>query len=200
MAYELDGTMYETCTCDVICPCWVGQDPDGGECDGAIAWSVESGSVDGVDVSGLTVGVLAHIPGNALDGDWKAVLFVDDDATEEQERALLEVFTGEQGGPVGDLVQVIGELVTVERAPIECRSERGEGELRIGGAANVSWEAIEGATGEPAALQDTAFSSIPGEPAFVGRSTRSEFNRSDLDMDLSLVGRSAVLTAFRYHS
>ena len=45
MAYRLAGTMLEACTCNAICPCWVGQDPDGGICEGAIARHFEVFSV-----------------------------------------------------------------------------------------------------------------------------------------------------------
>ena len=26
--YELEGSLLEVCSCDVLCPCWVGEDPD----------------------------------------------------------------------------------------------------------------------------------------------------------------------------
>jgi len=70
MAYDLKGSLLEVCTCKVICPCWVGADPDGGACVGTMAWNFDSGRVDGVDVAGLTVAFVAHIPGNVLDGNW----------------------------------------------------------------------------------------------------------------------------------
>jgi hypothetical protein len=28
--YQLEGRLLEVCTCGVLCPCWVGADPDGG--------------------------------------------------------------------------------------------------------------------------------------------------------------------------
>ena len=66
MPYQLEGRLLEVCTCNVLCPCWVGEDPDGGTCDGTLAWRVDKGSVDGVDVSGRTIVILCHIPGNIL--------------------------------------------------------------------------------------------------------------------------------------
>jgi hypothetical protein len=33
IVYDLEGTLLEACSCGVLCPCWVGADPDGGECD-----------------------------------------------------------------------------------------------------------------------------------------------------------------------
>jgi hypothetical protein len=30
--YQLEGTLLEACSCGVLCPCWVGEDPDAGVC------------------------------------------------------------------------------------------------------------------------------------------------------------------------
>ena len=79
MAYEIEGRLLEVCTCNVLCPCWVGEDPDYKTCDTTLAWGIEKGSIEGVDVSGLTLAVSAHIPGNILTPkSWKAVVFVDE--------------------------------------------------------------------------------------------------------------------------
>jgi hypothetical protein len=91
MAYQLEGRLLEVCTCNVLCPCWVGEDPDGGTCDTVIAWHVDKGTVNGVDVSALTVAVLGHIPGNILKGNWRVIVYVDDRATPQQQEALLNV-------------------------------------------------------------------------------------------------------------
>ena len=66
MAYEIEGRLLEVCTCNVLCPCWVGEDPDGGTCDSALAWRVDQGTIEGVDVGGLTLALSVHIPGNVL--------------------------------------------------------------------------------------------------------------------------------------
>jgi hypothetical protein len=140
--------MLEVCTCNAICPCWVGQDPDGGTCEGIIAWHFDKGDVDGTDVSGLTFAVAVNIPGNALAGNWRAHAFVDDKATSVQEEALLATYTGKKGGPVADLAQLIGEVVAVERAPITFEVEKGKGQLKIGSSVDAEMEAFIGATGE----------------------------------------------------
>ena len=118
MAYEIEGRLLEVCTCNVLCPCWVGEDPDYKTCDTVIAWGIEKGSIEGVDVGGLTMAVSAHIPKNILiPKSWKAVVFVDDRATAEQEAAMIRLFTGQLGGAVADLAGLIGEVVAVERVP-----------------------------------------------------------------------------------
>src|SRR5213594_3231634 len=100
MAYLLEGTLLEVCTCNILCPCWVGEDPDGdGTCDSVMAWHVDQGTVNGTAVAGRTVAVVTHIPGNVLKGNWKVALFVDDKASDEQNQALLDAWTGKLGGP-----------------------------------------------------------------------------------------------------
>jgi len=176
MAYEIEGRLLEVCTCEVVCPCWVGLDPDGGTCDSALAWAVDTGTIEGVDVSGLTVALSVHIPGNVLTpGSWKAAVFVDDRATDEQQAALLKVFTGQAGGAIADLAGLIGEVVAVERAPITFTVEGGKGTLRIGDVADAELTPLHGATGLPTVLQETAFSTIPGSPAYVSQA--SSFSR-----------------------
>ena len=95
----------------------MGEDPDGGTCDGVLAWHVDRVSIDGVDVSGRTLAVLAHIPGNVLKGNWRPVVFVDDQATTAQEESLLAVWTGKKGAPWPTWSSWWGEVAGVERAP-----------------------------------------------------------------------------------
>src|SRR4029434_9457928 len=103
MAYELEGRLLEVCTCKTLCPCWIGEDPDGDDCHSVNSWHVDKGTINGVDVSGLTLATLNHIPGNILKGNWRILVFVDDKATSQQKEALVAAFTGKLGGPIADL-------------------------------------------------------------------------------------------------
>ena len=96
MAYTLEGQLLEVCTCRVLCPCWIGEDPDFGTCDGTLAWKIEKGTINGVDVSGLSICLLAHIPGNILQGNWRVVVYVDEQASDEQQEALLGMWARRQ--------------------------------------------------------------------------------------------------------
>src|SRR6058998_3423008 len=140
MAYTLEGRLLEVCDCHTLCPCWVGDDPDNGTCKGMLAWHIDKGSIDGVDVTGLTFAALAHIPGNILQGNWKILAYVDDKATKPQEEAILAVWTGKKGGPVADLAQLVGEVVGVERVPMTFEVEEGKGRLRVGNAVSADME------------------------------------------------------------
>lgn len=39
--YDLEGSLLEACSCAVLCPCWIGEDPDGGSCSTGWRWSFE---------------------------------------------------------------------------------------------------------------------------------------------------------------
>jgi hypothetical protein len=204
VAYELEGRILEVCDCNVLCPCWVGEDPDPGTCDAIVAWHIDRGTIGSVDVSGRTLAALGFIPGNILQGNWKVAVIVDDGATPAQQEALLQVWTGQLGGPVADLAQLIGEVVAVEQAPITFTVNEGRGTLRIGDGATPIAEAelapYLGATGQPTALQDTVFSTIPGSPAYVGKATsyrRNSAAKYGLN-DVNLANHNAIQGSFAF--
>ncbi len=199
MAYELEGRLLEVCSCSVICPCWVGEDPDGGTCDGVLAWHIDTGTIDGVDVSDRTFAVLAQIPGNVLTpGSWRVVAYVDDKATDQQQEAILNVWTGKLGGPAADLAALIGEVVAVERVPITFAVEKGKGTLKIGSAIEAEMVPLQGATGMATTLNDTAFSTTAGAPAYVGKAPTYRANSSALGINVDLKDHSSVQGSFRF--
>jgi hypothetical protein len=169
MAYKIEGKLLEVCSCNILCPCWVGEDPDGGTCDSAMAWQIDNGTIEGVDVTGLSLALSVHIPGNVLAGNWKAAVFVDERATETQQEKMLKVFTGQLGGGIADLAALIGEVVSVERVPITFTVNEGGGHLSIGTIAEADLHPYLGATGKQTVLGETVFSTIPGSPVYVAK-------------------------------
>jgi len=169
MSYRVRGSILEVCECNVLCPCWIGEDPDNGICRSAIAYHYEQGLIDDIDVSGVTVAFAAFIPGNVLKGGWRVAMYVDEQASEAQFNALVSAHRGERGGPLADIVKLIGEMVSVERAVIEYSVVDGKGRMKVGETIEAELEPYRGPTGEPTKLVDSIFSTIPGSPAFVGR-------------------------------
>lgn len=200
MAYEIEGKLLEVCTCNVLCPCWVGEDPDGGTCDSALAWHIDGGSIEGVDVTGRTVALSVHIPGNVLTPrSWKAAVFVDDEASDEQQAQLLKVFTGQLGGAIADLAGLIGEVVAVERAPITFTVEGGKGRLVIGALVEADMAPFVGATGEPTTLAETVFSTIPGSPVYASKASRYRRDGSGHGIpSVDLTDHNALQGHFRF--
>ena len=158
-----------------------------------------------MDVSERTFATIAHLPGNVLQGDWKVAAFVDDAATDEQQEALLNVFTGKLGGSLADFAQLIGEVVSVERAPITFTVEEGKGSLRIGSGMTPVVEAdmasYVGATEKPTTLQETVFSTVPGSPAYVSKATKYRRNSSDYGLrNVDLENHNAIQAHFRFEA
>lgn len=199
MGYQLEGRILEVCDCNVLCPCWIGENADNGTCDAIVAWHVDRGTIDGVDVSGRTLALMPHIPGNILAGNWKALVVIDDQASAAQQEAILGVWTGKKGGPVADLAKLVGEVVGVERAPISFEVEGGKGRLQIGALATAEIVPYTGPTGAPTTLNESVFSTIPGSPAYVSKALSYKRNTMQYGLaDIDLQGHNAVQGAFRF--
>lgn len=201
MSYRLEGDLLEVCTCKVLCPCWIGEDPDGdGTCDSVNSWHITKGQIDGVDVSRLTIAGVNHIPGNVLKGNWQVVFFVDEKATEAQHIALIDVFTGKRGGPLKDLANLYGSVLAVERAPIVFEVSEGKGRLKIGQQVEAEMEPYKGATGRVTTLHETAFSTIPGAPAYVSKASRYHVKEPRLGFNIELSGHNAIQGKFQFQA
>ena len=201
MAYKLEGTLLEVCTCNILCPCWVGEDPDNPTCDSIFAYHFDRGSVNGTDVTGRTLALFVHIPGNVLKGNWKVALFVDDKATEQQQSALVDVWTGKLGGPVADVAQLVGEVVSVERVPIAYDIQEGKGTIKIGSIAEAEMEPYRGPTGQVTTLNESIFTTIPGAPAWVAKASRYVRKSAKYGLkDIDLQGHNAIQGSFRFEA
>jgi hypothetical protein len=198
MPYNLKGSILEVCDCRTLCPCWIGEDADNGTCSAAVAYNFSEGIIDGIDVTGLTIAMTAFIPGNILQGNWRACVYIDERATEKQEAALLSVYSGQQGGPVADLVKLVGEIVEVKRAPIRFEVKEGKGTLRVGSIVEAEMEPYRSPSGEPTRLVDSIFSTIPGSPAYVAKASRYRMAQPALGMDLELKGHNAIQGSFAF--
>jgi hypothetical protein len=197
MGYHLEGRLLEVCNCRVLCPCWIGEDPDFGTCDTIVAWHFDKGSVDGVDVSGHTIAMIAHVPGNILKGNWTAAVYLDDKVSAAQEQALLGVYTGQKGGPIAELAKLVGKVASVQKVPITFTVQGGNGTIKIGDAGFAELEPYKNASGDTTTLANTVFSTVPGAPVFVGKATdyRTK-NHAGLGKDINIKGHNALQSTF----
>lgn len=196
MAYQLQGRMLEVCSCEAVCPCFVNEVPDGGTCDVTVAWHIDKGDVEGVDVSGRTFAAMARLPGKPWDGGWRAAVFLDDGTSDEQQEALLNVFTGKLGGAIADVAKLIGEVVGVERATIAFSSSKGKGSLKIGDAVEATIEPFVDSKGNNATLSNPLFTGAPGAPALLGTAPNFKARHEGLGTDLELSGHNAIESEF----
>src|SRR5262249_3116263 len=119
VVYDLQGSLLEACSWGVMCPCWIGEDPDGGSCDAFVAYHFDAGNVKGVDIGGLALVNVVQIPGNVLTpGSWKVAMFVDERATDEQFNGLVDAYSGQLGGPPARLARLVRQGPDAPGAPL----------------------------------------------------------------------------------
>jgi hypothetical protein len=180
--YDLRGDLIEACSCMGPCPCWVGDDPDGGSCNSFTGYYIREGQARGVEVRDISYISLVRIPGNVADGNWSEVLFVSDNATDEQYEALVDAFFGRLGGPLADLAALIPHRVAQYRVPITYHVENGVGSIRVskpegdGAAIEARMEPYRGPDGGPTRMINSSWNTIPGNEALLGK---AEYNRVD---------------------
>src|SRR5712691_2730140 len=190
MAWKLEGTYFETCSCDVVCPCTaslaLGADLD--RCRVTLVFHVQDGEVDGTDVSGLTVAAIADTPKVMTEGNWRLGVFIDAAASDDQAEKLGAVFGGQLGGPMEALGPLIGENLGVERARIEIREEGLRHSVKIGDAVDFEIEDIVPfgvEAGQPARL--TGIFHPAGSELTIAKATHAHVNAFGIEYE----GKSA---------
>ncbi len=200
MGYKLEGSILEVCNCQVLCPCWIGEDPDNGTCESALAYHFDKGKIDGVDISGVTFAMAGRIPGNVLDGNFLEMWYVSENASDEQHDAIVSAFRGEKGGPLEEFAQLIGEVRDIRRVPITFEVTKGKGTLKISDSVYAEMEPYRGPTGEPTQLVESIFSTIPGSPAYVAKADTFKMALPEFNIDLNLRGHNAIQGSFLFES
>jgi hypothetical protein len=143
MAWKIEGTYFENCNCEWVCPCSVTSlvSPATQErCQVVLVYHVASGEVEGADVSGLTVAVVADTPQQMTDGSWNLGLIVDANASDDQADRLAGVFSGQKGDPMAALAPLVGNVLGVERAAMEYSDQGLRHSVRIGDAVRIEVE------------------------------------------------------------
>ncbi len=154
MPWALKGSYAETCSCELMCPCNLSFDHGATYdfCRATLVFNIREGQVDGTEVAGVKVAVIIDTPKVMTDGNWRMGAFVDAGATDDQAEKLVQVFTGQLGGPMAGIAPLVGEMLGVERVPIDIRDDGVRHSVRIGDAIDFDIEDIVPfgvETGEP---------------------------------------------------
>ncbi len=154
MSWNVKGSYVETCSCELMCPCNLSLDHGAtyNYCRVTLVFNIREGSVEGTDVGGCKVALIADTPKVMTEGNWRVGVFIDDDASEDQFERLVQVFSGQLGGPMAGLAPLIGEMLGVERATIVIEEEGLRHSVRVGGLIDFEIEDIVPfgvETGEP---------------------------------------------------
>ncbi len=198
MSWKLNGVYFETCNCDVGCPCVFLSAPTAGECTVLVGWHIESGSFDDVSLDGLNVALAVHTPGHMMETKWRAAAYVDDRADELQRNALLTIFGGQAGGHPARLASHIGELLGASPAAMTFDATGTSCRITIADIAEAEIEAMGGQGDGPIEISGHPLCIAPGYPARVSKSKTLRYSDHGMKWDLS--EKNGFFSPFAYTS
>lgn len=143
MAWQLSGTYFENCSCDMVCPCTTSgmtMPADQDRCRVVLAFHVDQGHVDGLDVSDKTVVVVADTPPVMAEGSWRLGVVMDAAASPEQAAGLGPIFGGQAGGPMAGLAPLVSEMLGMETAAISYVDDGRRHSLKVGDLIDIEIE------------------------------------------------------------
>jgi hypothetical protein len=196
MSYQIQGSYYEACNCEAICPCRRQNGVAGGRasydtCDFILSWAIDKGHADAVDLSGIAVCMAGRYRDDEDGSPWSVFIYVDEKATDAQMAALAEIFQGNAGGSVlftGNISTVLG----ITRARISLDHRPGQETVSIGGIGSVRVESYVDFDG-------TVSCGIPGHN-HPGRESVSSLALNDGPLSWDYQGRCGFSTDFAYAS
>jgi len=158
VAWSLKGSYTETCSCELMCPCNLSFDHGAtyDYCRVVLVFNIKEGNAEGTDIAGCKVAAIADTPKVMTEGNWRLGVFIDDQASDEQADKLLKIFTGQLGGPMAGLAPLVGEMLGVERVPIEVVDDGLRHSVKIGEVIDFEVQDIVPfgvETGEPVRFQ-----------------------------------------------
>lgn len=196
--WQVRGTYFEACNCEVVCPCNLLGAPSEGECKVVVAWHVDEGQYGTVDLAGMNVALFAHAPGHMMQEKWKVALYTDDRASPEQAEALAKIFSGQEGGHLAALGPLIGEVLGVKSVPIDYRAEGRSRSVRVGNVADVAVEAVAGQGDRPVEIHNVPFTVVPDVPMVLSKSSRCRYEDYGISLDIS--ERNGYYSPFAYRA
>ena len=161
MAWRIKGQLVETCSCNMLCPCWFGVPelavPDQGWCAMAFLFRIEEGHADGVDLTACAVVVGLDFPGNPYHGNGVARLYVDQSASPAQRRALEALFSGQMGGPWAVPCSLITSWLPTHVARVDVRDDGDTFVATVEGIGVIESRRLRDAAGRPTTMQGVGF-------------------------------------------
>ena len=194
MSWSVKGRFFETCSCELMCPCNMSMDHGAtyDYCRVTLVFDIAEGEIEGTDVAGLKVVAIADTPKVMTDGNWRLGIFIDEGATDEQADKLVQAFGGQLGGPMAGLAPLVGEMLGVERAKIEVEHDGLRHSVRVGDEIEFEVEDIVPfgvETGQPVRFEGM-FHPV------ASNLTMAEATRSSIDaFGIQYEGKSALSTA-----
>ncbi|TIW13495.1 MAG: DUF1326 domain-containing protein, partial [Mesorhizobium sp.] len=148
VSWQLSGSYFENCSCDVVCPCLMSTNaqltskPTKGVCDVGLVFHIDKGNYGDVRLDGLNVAMVAHTPGPMAEGNWTAAAYIDGRADDQQTEALGAIFTGAAGGPMAAFAPMISTNLGAKKVPIDYKIDGKKRSAAIAGVAELAVEPL----------------------------------------------------------
>jgi hypothetical protein len=149
VSWKLDGTYFENCSCEMVCPCTTSgfaNKADYDPCKYLLVFHIDRGNIEGTDVSGLSIGLLGDAPPTMIEGNWRLGVLMDDKASKEQEDKLVAVYSGQKGGPMGAAAPLVSQILGLERVSMKVTNEGREHRAQMGPDVKIEVEDFVGGT------------------------------------------------------
>ncbi|MDE0249789.1 MAG: DUF1326 domain-containing protein [Gammaproteobacteria bacterium] len=194
--WSVQGSYFESCTCENLCPCILLKNPTEGYCKAIVGWHIEKGHCGDVNLDGVKVGVWLHAPGHLTEGNWRLALYVDEQASDAQFDAICALWSGEGGGHLSVIASLVGEVMSAKKAKITYESTDSKKHLVIEGVGENEMYPMEGEDGKPVIVSNHPLAVAPGNPVVVHESKNATY--SDNSIEWSASGKAGLASPFQY--
>ncbi|MDX1711203.1 MAG: DUF1326 domain-containing protein [Rhodovibrionaceae bacterium] len=146
--WHLKITEIVSCNCAYGCPCQFNALPTYGDCRAAAGYRIDEGHWGETDMAGVKFVGLWAWPGAIHEGGGEAQLVIDENASEDQRKAVEALFNGEETEPGAIIFNVFTNVVDTYHDPIvkpieiEVNPEGREGSLHVPGIIDTRMEPI----------------------------------------------------------
>jgi len=193
-SYKIEGSYYEACNCEAICPC---RRHNGvakglstyGNCDFLLSWQIDKGDAGGVDLSGVGVGMAGTYSDHEEGSPWSVFIYIAEHANDDQFEALSAIFKGDAGGNIL-FTKCISNVLGIKRAKIAFDHTPGAELIQIDDIASAKVE-------RNAEYDGTVSCGIPGHD-HPGQESVSSLAVNDGELQWSYEARCGFATDFSY--
>jgi hypothetical protein len=204
MAWDMRGQLVETCSCNMLCPCWFGVKElmvmDEGWCASTLLFRIQQGNSDGVTLGGRTLVLGLDFPGpTLLDGNGTVRMYIDDSATAEQRRELEEIMQGKKGGPMEVVGGLVSRWLPTQATRIDVQEHNGSLSATVGNYGQIRSERLKNEAGQTMTMQNTGFVvafQFDNQTADLAPSTGTRW--SDPEMPRQFESKSGVVASFTW--
>lgn len=190
--WRIRGDYLEGCVADPVCPAYLMSPMAAGYCQACMTFHITQGYYDDTDLSGLTVVVGFHVPGeyfHKVIGQLPAMVYIDDKANKVQEKSLELIWKSTWIGPVEG----------VKKAPIKFKKNLIKGgpadafEVDIPGIFHLETEPLLDGKGQWTKLQN---SPLFGGTIYLNKSIVNRYNDPDFEYKWDVKGKSSTYFEF----